>query len=309
MSSPAPDYTPPSSAEMRERQDKDEALRLLIAQRRLYQRAKRWLGLRWVGMVVIGLGAPVLSVTVPNLAVVAGAVAGLWIFLGRTLFAHLQTAIVSRAAAVQEHFDFFVFGMPRSIDRSALPSLEEIAEVAGPDSALRETAVKDKLVGWYPIDDSNSGYATVAICQRANASYGDRLLRQTAKWWSVATSLWLVALIVVSVAVDLSLLQFIAGVFLPVLPAGLDIVQYDFGMRRAARDRKDLADSIQRRLTGAAGAAGGQDLMVWQGRLYELRRSAPKVPDIIYKLYRKTNEPAMHSAARQLGDEAKRSAQ
>lgn len=76
MSTPAPDYTPPSSAEMRERQDEEEALRLLIAQRRLYRRAKRWLGLRWFGMVAIGLGAPVVSVTKPDLAVVAGGSGG-----------------------------------------------------------------------------------------------------------------------------------------------------------------------------------------------------------------------------------------
>jgi len=102
MSTPASDYTPPSSAEMRKRQDEDEALRLLIAQRRLYRRAKRWLGLRWFGMVVIGLGAPVVSVTEPDLAVVAGAVAGLWIFLGRTALIFAQTATGAKAAAIQE---------------------------------------------------------------------------------------------------------------------------------------------------------------------------------------------------------------
>ena len=44
------------------KQDERDALRLLIAQRRLYRRAKRWLGLRWFGMLVIGLAAPVVAV-------------------------------------------------------------------------------------------------------------------------------------------------------------------------------------------------------------------------------------------------------
>jgi hypothetical protein len=65
-----PEYTPPSSAEMLVRQDESDALRLLIAQRRLYSRAKLWMGLRWFGMLVIGLAAPVVSVIFPNLAVV-----------------------------------------------------------------------------------------------------------------------------------------------------------------------------------------------------------------------------------------------
>lgn len=309
MSTPAPDYTPPSSAEMRERQDKDDALRLLIAQRRLYRRAKRWLHLRWFGMVVIGIGAPVVSVIWPNLAVVAGAVAGLWLFLGRTLFIFAQTSTVAKAAAIQEQFDFFVYGMPGSIDRSVLPSLEEIAKIAGPDAELRDAAQREQLLAWYPIKDSDSGSVTVAICQRANASYADRLHKATAILWTILTFVWLVGLIVVSILAELSLLQFIAGVFLPILPAFLDIMKYVGGIRQAARDRKDLADSIQERLEGTGDAIDGQDLMVWQERLYALRRSTPEVPDFIYKIQRKANELAMHSAARQLGNKAKRSGQ
>lgn len=309
MSTPAPDYTPPSSAEMRKRQDEDEALRLLIAQRRLYRRAKRWLGLRWFGMLVIGLGAPVMSVIEPDLAVVAGAMAGLWIFLGRTAFVFAQTATGAKAAAIQEQFDFFVYGIPGSIDRSALPSLEEIAKIAGPDTELRNAAQREQLFAWYPIKDSDSGSVTVAISQRANSSYADRLLRATAIVWTIMTVLWLVGLSVASVLAELSLLQFIAGVFLPILPAFLDIVKYVVGIRRAARDRKDLADSIQERLEGTGDAIDGQDLVVWQERLYALRRSTPEVPDFVYKIQRKANELAMHSAARQLGDKAKRSGQ
>lgn len=307
MSTPAPDYTPPSSAEMRKRQDEDDALRLLIAQRRLYRRAKRWLHLRWFGMVVVGLGAPIVSVTEPDLAVVAGAVAGLWLFLGRTLFIFAQTSTVAKAAAIQEQFDFFVYGMPGSIDRSVLPSLEKIAKIAGPDAELRNAAQREELFAWYPIKDSDAGSVTVAISQRANASYADRLLRATAMVWTIATVLWLVSLSVASVLAELSLLQFIAGVFLPILPAFLDIMKYVGGIRQAARDRKDLADSIQERLEGADNAIDGQDLMVWQERLYALRRSTPEVPDFVYKIQRKANELAMHSAARQLGDKAKRS--
>lgn len=309
MSTPAPDYTPPSSAEMRERQDEDEALRLLIVQRRLYRRAKRWLGLRWFGMVVIGLGAPVVSVAKPELAVVAGAVAGVWIFLGRTALAAAQTATGAKAAAIQEQFDFFVYGMLGSIDRSALPSLEEIAKIAGPDTGLRDVAQREQLLAWYPTEDSDSGFVTVAICQRANASYADRLLRATAIVWTSLTVLWFVVLSVVSVLAELSLLQFFAGVFLPILPAFLDIVQYVVGIRRAARDRKDLTGSIQERLEGTGEVIDGQDLVVWQERLYALRRSTPEVPDFVYKIRRKANERAMHSVARQLGDKAKRSGQ
>lgn len=299
-------YTPPSSTTMSARQDDDDALRLLIAQRRLYSRAKRWLGLRWFGMLVIGLVAPVVSVAWPELAVVAGAVAGLWLFLGRTLLVFLQSATTAKAAATQERFDFYVFGMPSNIERSTMPSVEEISSIAGPDTSLRTVSAEEDLIGWYPFNAQDSGIIAVAISQRANASYADRLMRTTAIVWSVVTVGWATALIVVSVLANLSLTTFLAGVLLPILPAFLDIIQYMIGIWKAARDHGDLARSIGNRLTSRDAEIEANDLLVWQQQLYDLRRSTPQVPDFIYKLRRAVNERAMRSAAEQLGRQARR---
>lgn len=295
-----PEYTPPASAEMVSRQDEPKALRLLIAQRRLYSRAKRWLAIRWFGMLAIGLAAPVVSVIWPRLAVVAGAIAGLWIFLGRTLLVFAQSSATTKAAALQEQFDFYVYGMPQSIERSGMPLMEDISKIAGPDTHLKEMATKEELLGWYSINPQDAGAVTVAISQRANAAYSDSLLRTTAIVWGVATAVWGVILIVISIIARLSLLTFIAGVLLPILPAFLDVVQYVVGVWRSAKDRRDLANSIERRLGDVGETLEGADLLVWQERLYDLRRSAPQVPDRIYKIKRAVNERAMKSAADQL---------
>lgn len=292
---------------MQARQNEDDALRLLIAQRRLYSKAKRWLGLRWFGMLIIGLGAPVISVIWPDLAVVSGAIAGLWLFLGQSVLINAQSAGVTRAAAVQEKFDFYVFAMPTSVDRSTLPSLEEIAAVAGPDSDLRRVATDDNLLDWYPIDANDPGILTVAISQRANASYSDRLLRTTAIVWTTVTVVWVIALIAASVAVELSLSTFLVGIALPVLPSFLDVVRYVLGIRRAARDRGDLTRSIEGRMRSTDGAIEGNDLLVWQESMYDLRRSTPLVPDAIYKVRRVVNERVMKTAAAQLRQQARRS--
>lgn len=303
----SPEYNPPNSSAMKARQNEPHALRLLIAQRRMYRRAKRWVAARWLGMIVIGLAAPVISVIWPSLAVVAGAVAGLWLFLGRTLLVLIQASITSKAAAVQEQFDFHVFDMPRATGRSSLPSLEEIAAIAGPDDQVDVVAAKEKLLDWYPINDADAGPVSVAIAQRANASYTDSLLRTTAIAWTAATAIWVVVLVIASLLAGLSLSTFLLGIALPVLPAFLDVVQYVIGVWRSARDRADLARAIEGHL--GAGSVQGDDLLVWQDRMYELRRSAPEVPDLLYKLKRRVNERAMHSAARQLGDKAKRTGQ
>ncbi len=301
---PQADYAPPPSARMQTRQNEDDALRLLIAQRRLYSKAKRWLALRWFGMLIIGLGAPVISVIWPDLAVVSGAIAGLWIFLGQSVLINAQSAGVTKAAAVQEQFDFYVFGMPSSVERSTLPPIEEIAAVAGPDPELRATATNEKLLDWYPMDASDPGILTVAISQRANASYSDRLLRSTAIAWTSLTVVWVLALIVASLVVELSLITFLVGVALPVLPSFLDVVRYVVGIRRAARDRADLTRSIESRMRATSDSLESSDLLVWQESMYELRRSTPLVPDLIYKMKRAVNERVMKTAASQLRQQA-----
>jgi hypothetical protein len=256
-------------------------------------------------MAAIGLAAPVVSVIWSDLAVVSGAIAGLWIFLGRTVFMSLQAATTAKAVATQEQFDFHVFGMTTTNLRSSMPSLEEIASISGPDSGLRSVATEEKLLGWYPFKAEDSGPVAVAIAQRANASYADRLLRTTAVVWGLAIAAWAMFLVVVSVGAGLSLGTFLLGVMLPVLPAFLDVVQHVMGIRRAARDRGDLARSIEQRLKGDE-PIDGSELQVWQETLYGLRASTPQVPDFIYKLKRNRNEEAMTSAASQLGDRARR---
>ena len=93
--------------------------------------------------------------------------------------------------------------------------------------------------------------------------------------------------------------QFLLGVVLPVLPAVLDIVEYIQDIARAARDRGDIARTIEARLTSSI-AINPEQLLVWQDQMYDLRRRTPQVPNVIYRLARSKNEDAMKSAASQL---------
>ena len=197
--------------------------------------------------------------------------------------------------------------MPNSVAESTMPSPEDIADVTGPDEGLVTIATKEELIDWYTgIADEDPGLAAVPIAQRSNASYTDRLLRTTGVWWSTLTAAWMIILIIVSIAVNLSLSAFLLGIVLPLLPAFLDVVQYLMSVRKSARERADLASSIEKRLTSDEDPIGPDDLIIWQERLYESRKSAPDVPDFIYKLRRKKNEAAMAITARRLSNRAKK---
>ncbi|MFF3569256.1 S-4TM family putative pore-forming effector [Nocardia jiangxiensis] len=294
------EYIVPDSRHIADNQNEVGALRLLLAQRRLYSMSKRWLSFRWLGMLVIAIMAPPVAVIWPKLAVIAGAVAGLWVFLGRTILLQLERNLTEQAAAVQERFDFTAYGMPSSGRRAKLPSLEEISLLVGPDDSIESKVQKQELRDWYPIDREQRGIVTVAICQRANVSYWDQLLKTAAKVWIVGLAFWTVALVVASFVFNLSLEQFLLGMALPLLPAALDVWEYWTSIRGASRERTEMSNAIEDKLADNASNLESGDLLIWQERLFEMRRHSPQVPDLIYKLRRKRNEAAMTTAAQLL---------
>lgn len=295
------DYFPPPSASIVARQNDLHALRLLLAQRRLYTRAKRWQGARWVGMLVLGIGAPFVALLAPALAVVVGAIAGLWLLAGRTVLAWLETRTMVRAACVQEQLDHYLFSMPETITRAERPSPEDIALVAPEEEAsLVKAAKKERLIDWYPVDAATPGAVTIAIAQRSNAAYTDRLIRTTVTVWALGAVSWLAILVIWASLSGITLANFLLGALFPVLPAFLDVAEYVGNTWKAAQDRSDLAATIARRLAQDATSVDGQDLLVWQERLFDLRRTTPQVPNWLYCLTRRRNERAMNAAARQL---------
>lgn len=85
---------------------------VLVAQRILYSKAKRWAFLRTIGIGTIAVAAPVVTAINPKAAEIVASVSYAWVFLARTLFVAREHRHSSRAAEVQEQFDALIFGMP-----------------------------------------------------------------------------------------------------------------------------------------------------------------------------------------------------
>ncbi|KKC00362.1 S-4TM family putative pore-forming effector [Mycolicibacter arupensis] len=300
-------YSAPAAAAMATTQDSLAALRLLIAQRSLYSKAKDWTYLRWIGLSVMGIAAPFVAMFIPVAAVSVAAVAGVWIFLSRTVFNALESKRAAQGAAVQEDFDRLVFAMPLLATREPRPAPEDIATLVGPDAQVPDRAKQENLYGWYPMDRTVAGVACVAIAQRANAAYSERLLRLNARYWLVVLAVWTAVIVLVSVVRDLQLSTFLLGVAAPLLPAYLDVSDQWRASAQACTDRRSMAEDIERAVRDASGKAlTDDDLLVWQERLYGLRRSSPLVPNLIYKRTWERNEQAMNAAAAELWAAARR---
>lgn len=288
----------PTAATILERQDSEGALRLLIVQRRLYSRGKRWNYLRVFGIAAVAAAAPVIAGAVPAAALVAGAVAGGWIFLARTIFIGRERRWSRAGAAVQDAFDTDVLALPEN-DAVGRVRPEDVADVLGDDD-IRATAEADRLTGWYVLDPKLPLAPAVAMAQRANAAYSARLLQRHADVWLFVISAWAVVAVIIGIAMG-SLARFLAAVVLPVLPALLDARDLWTAGRTASEDRGRLADELERRVRGWPEAPiGPTQLRSWQDALFRLRRDGPLVPDFLYRRTRAANERAMVAAAEDL---------
>lgn len=303
MSARRKGYSPPSTASMMSAQNDSESLKYLVAQRKLYSRAKRILGLRLIGMFLIAIAFPIVGFLWPQYAVVCGAAAGLWVFAGRTILLVIQRDSVDRASAVQDRFDHHVFGMSKTPVREKSPTLEDIAKLAGTPLEAKSSARIEKLKDWYPLEPGTDPRVAVAVSQRANVSYADSLLRTTAKVWLSLIVGWATIVIALSIGLGLSLATFLLAVALPLLPAFLDLVEFWRGYVSASHDRQATAAEIESSLTSDLGVEDLPDkILVWQERIYDLRRSTPLVPDFVYWFARKGNERVMHSTAQHLAE-------
>jgi hypothetical protein len=307
MSRPTPAYQPPTTESMINGQNELQALRLLLAQRRLYSRAKWWSFLRWIGFSLIGVAAPILTVAVPEAAVVVGAIAGVWIFLSRSWFSRKEQDLAGKAAGIQERFDRWVFGMPELATRVPSASIEEIAQLVGTDEAATANAEKEHLKDWYPFNAHVDGATSIAIAQRANAAYSERLLNANANVWLAITLAWSGAAVIVGIIVGLTFTQFLLGVALPLLPALLDVWDQFRLTKRAGEVRRAMADDMEKEISGTGDRKlAAEDLLLWQEQTYELRRTSPQVPNLVYKRVRDRNEHAMNTAAAELAEVALR---
>lgn len=307
MNRPAPAYQPPTTEAMIKGQNDLQAFRLLLAQRRLYSRAKLWSFLRWIGFSIIGVAAPILTVALPEAAVVVGAIAGIWIFLSRGFFSSVEQKLAAKAAEIQERFDQLVFSMPDLATRVPSASMEEIAQLVGTDEVAAADAKKERLKDWYPFDARVDGAISIAIAQRANAAYSERLLKANANVWLAVTLAWSAAAVIVGVIVGLTTEQFLLGMALPLLPALLDVWDQFRLTKRAGEVRRAMADDIENAIRGNGDRKlAAEDLLLWQEQTYELRRTSPQVPNLVYKRARDRNEHAMSTVAAELAEIALR---
>lgn len=292
---------PVSGKEILHRQEEPGLLRILLAQRRMYSIAKRWSSFRRIGVSLIAIAGPVVSVVCESTAVYVGAIAGVWLALGQTVFLANERKQIEAGAALQDSFDRAVFGIPESRRRDAYPAREDISRLTGPAADVESKFDKERLRGWYAVDPKSEGTRAVAIAQRSNVGYSFLLLRTFNRWAAVLFAVWLAFLLLLCIAAGMTLSTFILGVAFPVLPAFIDLWRLRNEATKHNREQEQLAKEMDASISAAKGVPIAPALLAdWQDDLYYLRLNSPLVPDFLYWCYRARNESLMVETSNEL---------
>ena len=94
------------------KQNSPENIKLLAAQRCLYQQAKTLQCWRTIGTVGLAAIAPFVMLVFPQSKMVMGMVGGLWLLVSKLIFEDIEAGKIKTAAKIQEQFDINLFDLP-----------------------------------------------------------------------------------------------------------------------------------------------------------------------------------------------------
>jgi hypothetical protein len=287
----------------------ERQLQRLAAQRYLYSKAKKLLGLQ---MILTAPAALVWSIVVairPNLKVYA-AFWGLSIGLLDTLVLdRFQRSWKQQAAKIQELFDCDVLHLTwRDFKIDRRPDPENV--VAAAKKFQRSDPDYSTLKNWYPTSVGqlplNLGRI---VCQRANCWWDVALRRRYAFLVITILAILILAVFAVGIIAGMPLETFFLAILAPLTPAFiLGIREYNRHMESAKTlDRlKNHADDIWRKAVGneLSPIQLEYESRELQDEIYNHRQSSPLIFDWIYARLRRQHEEQMNKAASELVDEA-----
>jgi len=282
-----------------ERQNSPAKLNLLAAQRHLYTQAKHLQHWRVVGTVGVAAIAPLIYYLIPNSRAILAVIGGVWLVVSRVVLEGIEAKRVKQAATIQEQFDVDLLNLRwNQVLVGDRVSPELISSATANFKGDRE-----KLKGWYA-DTGNIPYPLdVLLCQRANLVWDWRLRRHYAWIVSILTVFLFSSGIILAVATNLALLDYLLALLIPSLAALLNGVE-------AAKEHFKIAEEKERveKVVSALWKSGLEkpssisieECRNVQDCIFALRSKRPLVPDRCYAWLRDRYQIDMQSAVAEL---------
>jgi SMODS-associating 4TM effector domain len=285
-----------------ERQNSEYALRLNKASRVINQTAVRIEAVRGalsLLLVVVAIVFAALGRTEPALAV-AGFV---WALVSTVVIVPWSKQASSESAAVQEHFDTYVFALPWN--SACVTKLEPERITALADRFTDDEAdVRD----WYPDTAQAARPFDMLLCQRANLMWDISLRELWARVTQAALAIWVVTGLVIGVAGGLTVWTILLRWYVPSSAAILLAFEIIRAQRQTANERKVLLATVKAELDRRDNVSSAvqladieQKCREIQDGIFDTRKQVARVPSWLYKLTRQRHEARMRAATAELG--------
>jgi hypothetical protein len=288
-----------------ELQNSSTSLRLLASQRHLYTQAKhlqRWRVIGTIGLVAI---APLIYYLIPNSRAILAGVGGMWLLISRVVLEGIEAKKIKQAAKIQEQFDVELFKLPWNrvlVGDRLSPEL-----ISSADKSY--TGDREKLKDWYT-DTGNAPYPLdVLLCQRASLVWDWRLRRHYAWGISALTALLFSLGIILAVATNLTLLDYLLALLIPSLAALLKGVEVARAHFKIAAEKEEIEREISHLWEAGLRdptSVSREQCRCIQDCVYILRSKGPLVPDKWYIWLRDRYRVDMQSAVAELRTSAER---
>jgi len=273
----------------------------LAAQRYLYSRSKRFLG---VQLVSSGPLAIVLSIVVllhPQSKGIVAVWGCLFVVLDLLLFNRYQKSWREKAAKIQELFDCEVLKLPwNEIKAGTRPIPEEVQENSL--KYFRRTKSGMPLENWYPpIVGALPLPIARIVCQRVNCWWDARQRTRYAQWMGALAISVCIVIFCISFAADITASNFVIKVIAPALPALTVGVrqwrdQSEAGLRLETL-RQHAEGLWQQALVNPEDAAFTVRSRQLQDEIFHSRKANPPVFDRVYALLQPDSERQMNRSA------------
>ncbi|MBN1145610.1 MAG: hypothetical protein JXA78_00030 [Anaerolineales bacterium] len=231
-----------------EKQNQEQYIKYLAAQRQLYTEEKRWIGLWMLFAIIIALlGAgflPYFTIYAPYLTVV------------NVLLVFFELAVMptitkrrEQAAKIQELFDCELLEMDWNQTIGRKPKPETISSAWDRHRRQKGEEGIGKLRNWYETPDLGSmplHQARVA-CQIENLRWDNWLRREYARWVYAAVFIIIVLLVIIGIPAKWTLWQFLVGpvlLILPVMVMGLKHARHHTKAADRLDDLRECADDL-----------------------------------------------------------------
>ncbi|MFA8390253.1 S-4TM family putative pore-forming effector [Burkholderia ubonensis] len=292
------------------RQELPGNIELLAAQRNLYSRAKRIIGLQMVLSGPFAISAMITTIARPDLKGYVALWGILVVVFDLFVFTPWVKKLRDNAARIQELFDTKVFGLDwNDIAVGKKPEPELIHEEAQKYGLGEEK--KAGLRKWYPtIIDQVPEIFGVIISQRSNVWWDARMRRKYALCIRVVLVSIALGLIGYGLYEKKDMFEFLAYIIAPLAST------YVFGYRQMmehsdAADRLDKLKDLSEKVWSEAVA--GKDALTLkikcrtlQDQIFDHRKRNPPVFDFLFRLFRDGNETLMNKGAEALVAEVKK---